>query len=253
MHSLLKKATVIIAMLAVGGSSASASPISSLNEGKEGHASSRSQRVHVYSHEKTSTGTSFSTGKGETPDRYEFEGVLGGLRIAGRLAPVASWYFLRNGVMSLRDALPGETSHVRVEIRSDSDGRFVPDLRAYVSVKDAETKEDLLTSVPLLHFWGKESCYYGTNLSLPGVAPGQVKKVLVLLEIAPLENVARDAASDPNFLVAPVAMTFGPLSVPLVVDEETSRTASSAMRVATKEGRHPPVEPTPYPGRNAKK
>lgn len=252
MLSLLQKAAVFTAVLAVGGSSASASPISSLNEGKEGHASSRSQRVHLYSHEKTSTGTSFSTGKGETPHRYEFEGVKGGLRVAGCLAQVASWYSLRNGVMSLREPLPGETSHVRVEIRSDSDGRFVPDLRVYVSVKDAESKEDLLTSVPLLCFWGKESCYYGTNLSLPGVTPGQGKKVFVSLEIAPLESVARDVDTDPNFLVAPVAMTFGPLSLP-TVDEETSRSASSAKWAAIKDGRHPPIEPTPYPGRNEKK
>jgi len=169
-----------------------------------------------------------------------------GLKVQAEFLPAQSWYYVKDGVLSLREPQPDETHFLKLSLKDAATGRLVPAARVAVAIVDARTREPLLTTTTLAPMWGRRESYYAANLSLPEETAGRQVKICV--EAGAPEGWLRAVDAQSDLPISSLVTEVGPLAIP----EGGKQAAGSALhRTPTPkplEGRHPPVEPTPYPG-----
>ncbi len=158
----------------------------------------------------------------------------------------AAFYECKGGVLALREPKPDETHLLKVVVSDRESGRWVPFTSVDVALVAVDTKDVLLTTRSLSLVWDKHATYYGANISLPEGAVG--KKVSAFMNLAPAETVVRTTDAADLLPVGLYSLEIGPVGVPQYSRDRQTSLIKLRGKVLELEGRHPPVEPTPYPG-----
>lgn len=170
-----------------------------------------------------------------------------GIVVGCRIGRSVGWFESTEHTMSWRQPTSGETHHVLVVVQERTSGRTIPNLRVAVAVRDTVGKE-VVSTTSLRMLWGRKFLYYGANIA---ISHG-IDKVNVSVAIDPPVGMGRrDFYSGARFLTKPVHLVLNDVAVSAAVPEDEKETTQTLGGYVAP-GRHPPVEPTPYPGAKGK-
>ncbi|MGB9692572.1 MAG: hypothetical protein ACPL7D_10435 [Candidatus Sumerlaeaceae bacterium] len=182
------------------------------------------------------------------PGKQRGSAEIQGLRISATVTEPVSWFAFENGNLALREPNPDERFAVRVELSDLLTGSSFPGAEVKCCIKEAKSSEVLATTRTLVRVWDPKATFHVENFALPqnDYSPPQIT---LHLEIAPDQRFARYVAAPTAVIPSPFAVELGPYPIPEKRPRhETTSTLRRSLLRPYLEGRHPPVEPTPYPG-----
>jgi len=233
-----------LVMTVVGGAALTAPPAAGL--GAVAGATRHTVRSDASQNPMTSSGATRHRSGSHDDARSGVVELPHGVALQAEFLPAQSWYYVKDGVLSLREPQPDETHCLKLTLKDPATGRLLPAAKVLVAIVDARTREPLVTTTTLAPMWSKRESCYGANLALPAEAVG--RQVQLCIEAGAPEGWLRAVDAQSALPISSLVTEVGPLTIP----EGGKQAAGSAPhRTPTPkplEGRHPPVEPTPYPG-----
>jgi hypothetical protein len=94
------------------------------------------------------------------------EQQAGNYRLGVAVEHAEPLYYLVGGELVLADPPQGANAHVEVVVTDAADGRFVPGLRVYVTLRTQAGAEVGTFQLPFL--WHPTMYHYGANIQVPG-------------------------------------------------------------------------------------
>lgn len=163
------------------------------------------------------------------------------LQIGYRLGAPAGWYQLEGSNLVWHEPAPSDTHKLTVTVQDAADLRIVPMAKVTAGFTGPDGKA--VTTTQTLNFlWDKDFYHYAANLALPD----DLREADLHLRIEAPSFRRTDQVLG-AFFARPVNWTFRGVRIPEPVRPEP-KPGVPTTRGLFSEGRHPYVEPTPYPG-----
>ncbi|MCX7626748.1 MAG: hypothetical protein N2Z21_11160 [Candidatus Sumerlaeaceae bacterium] len=179
--------------------------------------------------------------------KYSYTTESQGLRMTVILDEPAKWFVLENGMMSLREPSPDENLGVVVRFEDASSGVFYPAATVKGLIWDAAFRQCLVTTTTLTPVWnGREIEFFG-NFFVP-FDDDEKREVSLELVVEPPAGIGRSTNVAETFFRERITAQFGPIKVSRKIVQATLQDHQRRPAAAKVPGRHPPLEPTPYPG-----
>lgn len=249
MFCIFKKCELLLLVLTLsyGGGILFLSPIPCVGAANAGGSHIAGEFVAREKHEgNTTAGKSFKASRPlKTVQSYTTESQ--GLRITAAFSKPAKWFTLERGVLLLREPSRDENLGIVVRLEDCTTGRPYPAAVVKALIWDSEFQQCLLTTTTLAPVWNGREIEFMGNFSVPS-EDHEKHSASVMLVVEPSEVFGRSAEVPESFFRLPVILRFGPLDFSGLIAQEIRGEKQRKPAPTPATGRHPPVEPTPYPG-----
>ncbi len=169
-----------------------------------------------------------------------------GLSVKVTVSQPLSWFSFEKENLALREPQPDDLFGVQVSLEDSKTHQCFAGADVKCLVKDPKSNQTLTTTTTLVPVWDPKGCFFAGNFALPSNGPS-IREISLVLHIIPVDRFARSLNVATTFAVAPVVAEVGPFQL----DEKALSGAKFTEKKISPHldtGRHPPIEPTPYPG-----
>lgn len=181
----------------------------------------------------------------KTEESYTSESQ--GLRITATVSKPAKWFLFEHGVLSLREPARDENLGVHVRLEDSRAAHPYPAATVKALVWDSEFRQCLQTTTTLTPIWNGREIEFVGNFAVPLENHGK-RAVSLMLVVEPSDGVGRGAEISESFFRLPAMVRFGPVELSDFTSQESRQEKQRKPAPTPVTGRHPPIEPTPYPG-----